>query len=73
MAFRFLGKIMTSTNKKGFATKAIHAGQNPEQSRYRPLIAPIVTSSVFQEEAPGQYEVRQSSSILLKIIINNIY
>lgn len=42
---------------EGFATKAIHAGQDPEQWNHGPLVVPIVMSTTFQQDAPGQHRV----------------
>lgn len=42
---------------KGFATKAIHVGQDPEQWNSMAVIAPIVTSTTFKQEAPGKHKV----------------
>lgn len=40
---------------KGFATKAIHAGQEPEQWDSRCIIPPIVMSSTFKQYSPASY------------------
>lgn len=42
---------------KGFATKAIHAGQDPENWNSFAVIPPIVTSTTFKQDAPGQHKV----------------
>lgn len=42
---------------KGFATKAIHVGQDPEQWTSMAVITPIVTSTTFKQEAPGKHSV----------------
>lgn len=42
---------------KGFATKAIHVGQDPEQWSSNAVIAPIVTSTTYKQEAPGVHSV----------------
>lgn len=39
----------------GFATKAVHAGQQPNQWKSRAVIPPIVTSSTYQHLAPGEH------------------
>ncbi|EDW67410.1 cystathionine gamma-lyase [Drosophila virilis] len=40
---------------KGFATKAIHVGQDPEQWQSACVIPPIVTSTNFKQDAPGEH------------------
>lgn len=42
---------------KGFATKAIHVGQDAEQWNSMAVVAPIVTSTTFKQEAPGKHSV----------------
>ncbi|XP_032672881.1 putative cystathionine gamma-lyase 2 [Odontomachus brunneus] len=39
---------------KGFSTKAIHAGQDPQQWSHYALIPPIVMSTTFKQDIPGQ-------------------
>ncbi|TDG48439.1 hypothetical protein AWZ03_005184 [Drosophila navojoa] len=39
---------------KGFATKAIHVGQDPEQWNSACVIPPITMSTNFKQDAPGQ-------------------
>lgn len=50
------------TQPKGFATKAIHVGQDPEQWSSMAVIAPIVTSTTFKQEAPAKHKVTTHSS-----------
>lgn len=38
---------------RGFATKAIHVAQDPEQWPHGAIIPPLVMSTTFQQEAPG--------------------
>ncbi|XP_018374927.1 PREDICTED: cystathionine gamma-lyase-like [Trachymyrmex cornetzi] len=48
---------MTST-KKGFATTAIHAGQDPDQWNHRSVVPPLVMSATFKQDDPaptGEY------------------
>ncbi|XP_014479648.1 PREDICTED: cystathionine gamma-lyase-like [Dinoponera quadriceps] len=40
---------------KGFSTKAIHAGQDPEQWSHCALVPPLVMSTTFKQDAPGQH------------------
>ncbi|XP_030080056.1 cystathionine gamma-lyase-like [Drosophila hydei] len=40
---------------KGFATKSIHAGQDPEQWKSACVIPPISLSTTFKQDAPGQH------------------
>ncbi|XP_012527021.1 putative cystathionine gamma-lyase 2 [Monomorium pharaonis] len=44
---------MTST-EKGFATTAIHAGQDPEQWSHGSIVPPLVMSTTFQRDSPDQ-------------------
>jgi len=39
----------------GFATKAIHVGQDPEQWRSACVVPPIVTSTTFKQDAPAEH------------------
>lgn len=39
---------------KGFATKAIHVGQDPNQWSHKSVIPPIVMSTTFQQLAPAE-------------------
>ncbi|XP_011187074.1 cystathionine gamma-lyase [Zeugodacus cucurbitae] len=41
---------------KGFATKAIHAGQNPSQWNSRSVVPPISLSTTFKQRGPGEHE-----------------
>lgn len=38
---------------KGFATKTIHVGQEPEDNGYLAVIPPIVTSTSFKQHIEG--------------------
>lgn len=38
----------------GFATKAIHVGQEPEQWSHHAVIPPLVTSTTFKQPAPSE-------------------
>ncbi|XP_055383081.1 cystathionine gamma-lyase [Condylostylus longicornis] len=40
---------------KGFATKAIHVGQDPEQWNSYCVIPPIVTSTTFKQNGPAEH------------------
>lgn len=44
--------------EEGFATKAIHAGQDPLQWMHCSVIPPITLSTTFQQDAPGEHRVR---------------
>lgn len=48
---------------KGFATKAIHVGQDPEQWSHQSVIPPIVLSTTFKQPAPAEPIV---SKVVLK-------
>ncbi|XP_069835536.1 cystathionine gamma-lyase-like [Dendropsophus ebraccatus] len=41
---------------KHFATKAIHAGQEPEQWKSRAVVPPISLSTTFKQYSPGEFE-----------------
>ncbi|XP_067613024.1 cystathionine gamma-lyase-like [Eurosta solidaginis] len=41
---------------KGFATKAIHAGQNPLQWSSKSIVPPIYLSTTYKQDGPGEYE-----------------
>jgi cystathionine gamma-lyase len=43
--------------KPGFATKAIHVGQEPEQWNSNAVIPPITLSTTFKQEAPAKHKV----------------
>ncbi|XP_011685038.1 PREDICTED: cystathionine gamma-lyase [Wasmannia auropunctata] len=42
-------------SKKGFATRAIHAGQDPEQWNHGSVVPPLVMSTTFQQDGPAQH------------------
>lgn len=42
---------------KGFATTAIHAGQEPEQWDSMAVIPPLVMSSTFKQYGPANFKV----------------
>lgn len=42
---------------KGFATKAIHVGQEPEKWNDMGVIPPIVMSSTFKQFGPANFKV----------------
>lgn len=42
---------------QGFATKAIHAGQEPEQWNSMCVIPPIVMSTTFKQDGPAEHRV----------------
>lgn len=42
-----------------FATRAIHAAQDPEQwPDAKPVVLPICLSTTFKQDAPGKFVVR---------------
>ncbi|XP_077266332.1 cystathionine gamma-lyase isoform X1 [Temnothorax americanus] len=55
MAKIFTGQTMTST-EKGFATTAIHAGQDPKQWNHRAIVPPLVMSTTFQQDDPAHHK-----------------
>lgn len=54
--------------EEGFATKAIHSGQDPRQWSHRSVIPPLVMSTTFRQDGPGEHRVR----LLIKILFTNI-
>ncbi|CAD7091240.1 unnamed protein product [Hermetia illucens] len=40
---------------KGFATKALHTGQDPEQWKSRCIVAPIITSTTFEQPSLDKF------------------
>ncbi|XP_043286466.1 cystathionine gamma-lyase [Venturia canescens] len=40
---------------QGFATKAIHVGQDPEQWKHCSVVPPLVMSTTFRQDAPAQH------------------
>ncbi|XP_051163000.1 cystathionine gamma-lyase [Leptopilina boulardi] len=46
---------MPSYTQEGFATKAIHAGQDPKQWSHYSVIPPLVMSTTFQQDGPAQH------------------
>lgn len=49
---------------RGFSTRAIHAGQDPEQWDSMCVIPPIVMSTTFKQYGPAKFKV--SKALLLK-------
>lgn len=43
----------------GFATRAIHVGQDPERWNSYCVVPPLVTSTTFKQEAPGKHRVKK--------------
>ncbi|KAF7995167.1 hypothetical protein HCN44_004639 [Aphidius gifuensis] len=46
---------MPANIEEGFATRAIHVGQDPEQWSHRSVIPPLVMSSTFRQDGPAQH------------------
>lgn len=42
---------------KGFATKAIHVGQDPDQWSHLSVVPPLVVSTTFKQHKPAQPKV----------------
>ena len=47
--------MKSKKNTQGFATKAIHSGQEPDRSTGA-IIGPIYTSSTYVQESPGEHK-----------------
>lgn len=45
---------------KGFATKAIHVGQDAEQWEHLAVVPPLVTSTTFKQFKPAQPKVSEN-------------
>lgn len=48
---------MPTNIEQGFATKAIHAGEDPMKSEHHAIITPIVMSTTFQQSEPNANQV----------------
>lgn len=48
---------MPTNTEEGFATKAIHAGQDPLQWNYCPVVGPLVMSTTFRQDGPAEHRV----------------
>ncbi|XP_058793120.1 cystathionine gamma-lyase [Phymastichus coffea] len=46
---------MPTHNEEGFATKAIHVGQDPDQWGHGAVVPPITLSTTFKQDAPAQH------------------
>jgi len=49
--------FLQQQQQPGFATKAIHVGQEPEQWNSNAVIPPITLSTTFKQEAPAKHKV----------------
>lgn len=48
---------MPTNNEEGFATKAIHIGQDPDQWNHGSVVPPLVMSTTFKQDAPAVHKV----------------
>lgn len=46
---------MPTNTKEGFATRAIHSGQDPLQWKHCSVIPPLVMSTTFRQDGPAQH------------------
>ncbi|KAJ8683810.1 hypothetical protein QAD02_019602 [Eretmocerus hayati] len=46
---------MLNNTEEGFATKAIHAGQDPQQWTHGSVVPPLIMSTTFQKDGPAQH------------------
>lgn len=54
------------TQPKGFATKCLHVGQDPEQWEHKAVVPPLVMSTTFKQPvATGEPIVSQINNVLL--------
>lgn len=51
------------TPPKGFATKAIHVGQEPEQWKSMAVVPPICMSTTFKQYAPAKHSVSKETDL----------
>ena len=63
-----LGRLTIETDceekqVQGPATTAIHAGLDPESSRSRAIVTPIVTSNIYKQDILGEREVSSFDSL----------
>lgn len=49
---------MPTNTEEGFATKAIHAGQDPLQWNHCPVVGPLVMSTTFRQDDAAEHRVR---------------
>lgn len=49
----------------GFATAAIHVGQDPSKWKCNAVVPPIVTSTTFKQPAPAEHTVRLCLFLIL--------
>ncbi|KAG5668181.1 hypothetical protein PVAND_016131 [Polypedilum vanderplanki] len=54
-------KIGFKKQPRGFSTRAIHAGQDPNQWKSHAVIPPIVTSTTFAQDGPNEHSGYQYS------------
>lgn len=50
---------------QGFATKAIHVGQDPEQWSSNAVIPPIVTSTTYKQLGPAEHKVNYKKKLFI--------
>lgn len=53
--------------QSGFATIAIHAGQDPEKWKSAAVVPPIVTSTTFKQPAPAEHTVSKMYLLFISI------
>lgn len=57
---------------KGFATRALHDGQDPDKWKSRAVIPPIVMSTTFKQESPGKHSVRSCIQVMSVVVKENV-
>jgi cystathionine beta-lyase/cystathionine gamma-synthase len=55
----------------GFATKAIHVGQEPERWSSSAVVPPITLSTTFKQEAPAKHKVGSHQETHVCILDHN--
>lgn len=61
---------------KGFATKAIHVGQDPEQWNDLAVVPPLVFATTFKQHAPAEPKVSTLFAVSCNFgadVVNLIY
>lgn len=59
-----MSEVQFKKQPKGFATKAIHVGQDPDQWSGNPVIPPLIMSTTFKQHDLDNHEVKIDSLAL---------
>lgn len=58
--------------KAGFATMAIHVGQEPEKWKSGAVVPPIVTATTFKQPAPAEHTVWVSITYITLHLLGSV-